>query len=328
MALASMLEADSAFSETNVEKVISRPPEWRKPDVSALLQERLVAFDVQLATTQLPAIEGREAFYEDHGIRYMWLTNSNDVRTLARQAFQDIYWNNDGQIFAIDDRAKTATLERGQLHLWLLTVAPRIGDRGLYSVWERRLVARSEIEWNTESGRPCYPNVDFTEAFRQLVTEQFANSRQRLINAVRHRDQHSDDAARDAWNDIARAIGAPTWSASKPDRCFKAVGVLASVAAGKKMDASGYASNHLTVMFNEFLEDQTCRGWTATLQHIAEIHGHQALLVAASTRAKIRRNLSETQIDLGRRYAGMLDIIFPKSAMSRLGGPPDKFVDV
>ena len=132
--LATMLQADPIFGNVQVEHVISRPPHWRKPDVAATFLDGLVAFDLQLATTQLPAIVAREEFYESHGIRYVWVTCTDDGRHLARQAFQDIYWNNDAQIFGIDARAEAATLASGELHLWALTVAPRLDASGLRSI--------------------------------------------------------------------------------------------------------------------------------------------------------------------------------------------------
>ena len=57
--LATMLQADPVFGNVQVEHVISRPPHWRKPDVAATFLDGLVAFDLQLATTQLPAIVAR-----------------------------------------------------------------------------------------------------------------------------------------------------------------------------------------------------------------------------------------------------------------------------
>ena len=84
----------------------------------------------------------------------------------------------------------------------------------------------------------------------------------------------------------------------------------------------------MTAMFNQFLETDPCRGWTATLQQVATAYGNEDLLSAASTQAKIARNLGEDHPDLQRRYAAMLDIIFPKTALSRLGGPPREIVDV
>ena len=143
--LATMLEADRAFNDIQVENVISRPPHWRKPDVTATFLGNLITFDLQLATTQLPDIVAREDFYEQHNIRYVWVTNSDDAQNLARQAFQDIYWNNNAQIFGLDGRAKSVSIESGELHLWALSVKPRFDARGLRSVWQRQLVPRKKL---------------------------------------------------------------------------------------------------------------------------------------------------------------------------------------
>lgn len=326
--LATMLEADPAFSEVQVEHVISRPPHWRKPDVAATFLDGLVAFDLQLATTQLPAIVAREDFYQSHDIRYVWVTSTDDARNLARQAFQDIYWNNNAQIFGIDARAEAATLASGEIHLWALTVAPRLDAGGLRSVWERRLVRRSDIDWQTPSGRPRFPGADFDTAVRALIETRFAGPRQRLVNAARRSEHTAYQKAGHAWDEIARAVGAPLWDTTEQDRVFKAIGVLATAAAGKKMDASAFTSDQLTAIFNDMLETRACRGWTTALQHIAQAHGHGALLDAASTQKKIARNLTEAHPDLHRRYAVMLDIIFPNSARSRLSSPPSEIEEV
>ncbi len=324
--LASMLEVDAAFSSIMVEQVISRPPHWRKPDVMASFLDGLIAFDLQLATTQLPAIVGREAFYETNDLRYMWVTSTDDPARLALQAFQDIYWNNAAQIFMVDAHAEATTLLLRELHLWVMSVAPRLDNNGLRSVWERRLVARSAIDWGTVSRRPRFSSANFDVAFHNLVTKRFANPKQRLIKAIGQKEHVGE--AECAWDEIAGAVGAPRWAESDTDIIFKAIGVLASAAAGKKMDASRYAPKAMRAMFNQFLETYSCRGWTATLQQVATAHGNAELLSAASTQAKIARNLNGDHPDLQRRYAAMLDIIFPKTVLSRLGGPPSEIVDV
>ena len=324
--LAAMLKADSEFGNVQVEHVISRPPYWRKPDVAATFLDGLAAFDLQLATTQLPTIVAREEFYEFHGIRYVWVTSIDDAYNLARQAFQDIYWNNDAQIFGIDARAEAATRASGEFHLWVLTVAPRLDVSGLRYIWERCLICRSDIDWNTSSGRPRFPGADFNTAVEALIETHFADPRQRLVIAVKN-SEHELEAGH-AWDEIARVAGAPFWVTTKPHRVFKAIGVLATAAAGKKMDASAFSSEQLTAIFNNFLETQACRGWTTALQNIAKTYGYQELLEAASTQKKINRNLTEEHPDLHRRYAVMLDIIFPKSAWSRLTSPPTEIEEV
>ena len=326
--LATMLEADRTFNDIQVEKVISRPPYWRKPDVTATFLDNLIAFDLQLATTQLPDIVARENFYEQHNIRYVWVTSTDDVQNLARQAFQDIYWNNDAQIFGLDARAEGASIENGELHLWALSVVPRFDARGLRSVWECQLVRRSEIDWYVPSGRPRFPGANFDDAVSKLVEGCFADPRKRLINAAGNPEYDAYLKAGRAWDEIAGTVGPPSWADAEPHRPFKAIGALSSAEAAKKMDASGYSPQNLTSIFNSFLEAKSCRGWTAALVHIATVYEHLDLLDTASTQKKIARNLAEEHPDLMRNYAAILDIIFPKSARSRLTGPPAEIVEV
>ena len=165
-------------------------------------------------------------------------------------------------------------------------------------------------------------------ALRALMESHFEGPRRRLIRAVQRPGHEAHQDAGRAWDEIASKVGAPFWSMTEPDRAFKAFGVLATAAAGRKMDASAFSSEQLTSIFNDLLETQACRGWTAALQHIATTHGQGHLLEPASTRKKIARNLAEEHPDLHRRYAVMLDIIFPKCARSRLSGPPSEIVDV
>ena len=326
--LATMLEADQAFNDIQIEHVISRPPHWRKPDVTATFLSKLIAFDLQLATTQLPDIVARENFYEQHNIRYVWVTNSDDAQNLARQAFQDIYWSNNAQIFGLDEHANSASVESGELHLWALSVRPRFDASGLRAVWERQLVRRSDIDWHTQSGRPWYPGENFDDAVSKIIESRFTGPRKRLIIAARHPESDTSLKAGRAWDEIAGAVGAPLWADAQLHRPFKAIGVLSTAAAGKKMDATKFAPQDFTSIFNNFLEAKSCRGWTAALVHIARVYENLDLLEAASTKKKIARNLAEEHPDLMRHYTAMLDIIFPKSARSRLTGSPTEIVEV
>lgn len=334
MILANMLDVDPAFSNVQVEEVISRPPDWRKPDVMASFLNGIVAFDLQLATTQLPAIVARERFYEQNGIRYVWVTSTDDSRKLALQSFQDTYWKNGGQIFGVDTHAETISLQNKKLYLKALTVMPRFDARGLRSVWERCLVDRDKINWNIPSGRPRFLGADYDAAFRSLVENRFADPRRRLILAVQRPKEDVTPSseiiayklAGNAWDEIARKVGAPLWTSAEQDQAFKAIGVLASAAAGKKMDYSNY--DNLVSIFNNMLEPRTSRGWTSALIGIAEAHGHTQLLSSDSTQRKIQRNLEEGHPDLSRKYTAILDILFPKSARSRVSGPPSEIEDV
>ena len=98
------------------------------------------------------------------------------------------------------------------------------------------------------------------------------------------------------------------------------VGQLSMMSCCKKMGSSRYASNHLPAMFNNFLERY--RGWTSALLEVARAYNQEQLLSRESTTKKIQRNLDEHHPDFRLQYRAMLDVVFPKSALSRLSGSP------
>ena len=366
--LALMLEADPAFDNVTIECVVQRPYGWRKPDVSAKFCGREVAFDLQLSTTQLPEIVARQNFYEQSGIYYMWVTRSNDPLRLFSQAFQDIYWKkNSGQIFAIDSQAEAISLEKRILHIWALTVMPRLKRAGWSNVWERRLVSRDDIEWDTPSGRPICSGADYSVAALELSERHFHDTRRQLIRAVKRPDPEefegipdtqyeqldslygakfidemgnrhtrekewderiAEKKAAKAWNEIARKFGSPLWKEARQDKLFRAIGILASIALNKKMDSSRFRPDQMTAILNNFLEWPEYKGWTSALQCVAKAYGRENLLDRDSTQRKIRRNLDEKPPDMDRRYAPVLNVLFPTSAFFRVVGPPIEIEDI
>lgn len=319
--LAEMLVADPSFSGVSVEKVVSRAGRWCKPDVSAELAGRLVAFDVQLATTQIGAIERRESFYEENGIRYMWLVDALDVPKLGHQAFQDIYWNNYGQVFGLDEEAHEVSIKAGVAHLRVLAVAPRLTAKGIEWAWGARLVPHTAMDWNTPSGRPRHPPSDPVALFLERVSPAFDGARTWLLGAVQNRKYELRVETEINWDHIAQRVGVPLWAQAFEDQAFKAVGVLSTACEARKMDASRYSASNLVAIFNEFLQHEACRGWAVALEQIADSYGHAGLLSRDTTQAKLHTARGGNHADMARRYAAMLDVLFPKSLMKRRQTP-------
>lgn len=324
--LEEMLRYDPEFQGIQPRPVISLGSERRRPDVSATLDGVRIAFDLQLGTTGHADIVARERFYNKNRIRFMLITDRLDPEELARQPFQDIYWNSQCQIFVIDGHNLAISRIHTELHLWVYSVRPRLGKYGLYTVWERCHVDRSGIEWNAASGRPICPRKNFSEVAHELVRKQFYEPTRSFVNALNRRDNDAESKAGVAWDEIATRISGFMWNVAQDDDVFKAFGVLSTVAAGMKMDSSRYPENALISIINNFLERHP--NWTPVLTIIADSYGHQKLISRKSTQIKIRRNLETIDINYSKKYEKMLDIVFPKSVLARLSGPPTTIVDV
>ncbi len=133
-----ILELDSETAEMGV-----TPERYTKgsdgryafPDVfAASWQGAGAAFEIQLATTQLPTITRREDFYSENGIRLCWIV-SGDVAQLERRAFKDIYLRNDGQVFAVDGEVLSAARAAGAPRFRLMRLLPGPIRKGLAPIW-------------------------------------------------------------------------------------------------------------------------------------------------------------------------------------------------
>jgi hypothetical protein len=85
----------------------------RKPDVRCEFGERALAIELQLSSTQLPIIIGRENFYKENSRFLLWITWQFETLPLqnVRTACQDIYFSHNQNIFSIDDETIKISLE-------------------------------------------------------------------------------------------------------------------------------------------------------------------------------------------------------------------------
>ena len=100
-AIAQTLRSDPNAKDVLVERRINGPDgRFRIPDIQCTWGGKRVVFEVQLSTTFLPIIIGREKFYESNGIYIIWV-----FREFNESAFtsKDIYYNNKTQLLVFQD---------------------------------------------------------------------------------------------------------------------------------------------------------------------------------------------------------------------------------
>ena len=319
--LAEMLTADPAYSDIAVEKVCSHAGGWRKPDVSAGWFGGQVAFDIQLATTHLPVITAREAFYHEVATCFVWLVGTDYVDRLSAQAFQDIYWNNHGQILAVDAEARDRSIATEKLHFWVYSVQPTLEHGQIVNVWQRQLLPATALKWN-DTGRPYDPKRTYNVQFSKIVGQHFGEMAAALSEAVTGNDSIADLDAGRAWRTLAEQMPLPSFEEAQSDMVFRAIGVLNTAKTGEKQDASRYGWRHLDRIFEKFLQHPACRGWSRTLSLVATAYGYHGLLETETIQTRLARNRTEDHPDFGRKYALLLAILFPVLAQQLVGSVP------
>lgn len=130
-----------------VEKSIIADGKLRRPDVQVNYNGRNLVFEIQLASTQLPIIVGREKFYQKNGHSLIWVTwNFNpEARNQQLSSISDILYSHNNNLFSLDNEVIHESITK---RVFMLRSFWKHGTG-----WESKTVTLSELTWPS-SGLP------------------------------------------------------------------------------------------------------------------------------------------------------------------------------
>ena len=160
--IARALEQDERFQGTKVEKsAVLGDRHSTQPDVFSIYGNRQLALELQLSTTQVPIIEGREAYNKSHGIFTIWVFHDFEkFRELATS--EDIYVVNFFNAFELDGEAIAETKNTGVLHLKAWWRSPESAAARDQQSWVSKLVSIHDLHWH-DGAKKAYA-FDFLRA--------------------------------------------------------------------------------------------------------------------------------------------------------------------
>lgn len=152
--IAESLRCDPRFSEVKVESILKSQDRaaWRKPDVQAIYDGIPVAFEIQLSTTFLRVIAERRAFYLREGGLLVWIFKSFE-EDRARLTQEDIFYNNNRNLFLASEETLKASREAGSLILDCRWAEPFLNLSKVETRWNGRLTAFNELAIEREKQR-------------------------------------------------------------------------------------------------------------------------------------------------------------------------------
>lgn len=144
--VAESLRCDPRFSDVVVETRWngSDGSAWRKPDVSAIYEGTRIAFEIQLSTTFLRVIADRRNFYLNEGGLLCWIFKSYD-EDHARLTQEDVFYNNNRNLFIANKGSLDASREAGELILDCRWAVPSIASGQMVHRWDSALTRFSEL---------------------------------------------------------------------------------------------------------------------------------------------------------------------------------------
>lgn len=145
--IADLLRDDQQVRDVQIETRITGENGFRKPDVNAFFEDKRIAFEIQLAHTQLPIIINRETFYKNENVFLLWLTWNFDQQALEHipQTFKDVYTCHHKNLFSVDEE----TLVQSAYRKTFLIRAHVYSDEG----WQNKIMALGDLIW-PETGLP------------------------------------------------------------------------------------------------------------------------------------------------------------------------------
>jgi competence CoiA-like predicted nuclease len=176
--IAESLERDPRFSCVQIEQTWkgAEKNERRRPDVCAVYDGRLpVAFEVQLSTTFLRVMAERRNFYLKEGGLLFWVFKSFDAQD-ARMTQQDVFFNNNRNIFLAGEETLQASLECGSLMLQGHWHRPMIERGQIHWVPERKMVRFDEITFDLLGQRAFYFDADAARIDAERKQRTLANA--------------------------------------------------------------------------------------------------------------------------------------------------------
>lgn len=285
------------------------------------------AFEIQLATTQLPNIVRREDFYAANGIRLVWVVDSSNWQS-DRRAFKDIYLRNDGQILGLDDEVMAEARKVGAPRFKLHRLLPGAVSEQFSPMWKTKIISPEDLNWGTAGSRPRSIHASYDAYLNRLVErdKELAGARDNFYKALEINDHATAEII---WNKVATRFGGMQWDAlGSPYDLMAAFGALATL---RRNEITVQTRIHLSDMPNLInsllLEPVKRRRWSHAFRLLADVV-RPGLLKVESIARKCERNEAEYgAVSPPDMTAGQVfNVFFPEGAFGRLqfsldGGP-------
>lgn len=293
--IADLLRADPQAGEVVVDEYLMGADGRRRPDVRAQYGDLRLAFEIQLATTQIPIIIDREHFYENEGMGLLWLTWQFEAQPFERvpQSFKDIYYSHSKNLFSLDPETVSLSEKRR-------TLVIRVHAHGRGG-WTTAFVTLGDLKW-PGSGLPYALSVaqtwsdDFKERWLALPDSGVALW----------------DARRQLLQEAIETIGLSVSPSNlEADAVPDLLNCLLSFQTGFPV---GSDQSNLAELCNTFLAAKRRHRYAKIFEFAVRRTGNEELLKRSSIRKKLEEALDAEQVSKSLAPARIVRALFPEWA--------------
>jgi hypothetical protein len=283
--IATLLEGDGGTEAGSVviDQYLVADGARRRPDVRAIYDGRPIAFELQLANTQIPIIVGREDFYSENGFRLLWLTWNLDPTARERlpSTFEDIFYSHNKNLFSLDEDVVRMCRERNE---FLLRVFWQVE-----AAWQSKIVRLANLQW-LDNGRahavaPAQPwQTDFLARWLAATDERGTAypENQRLLAELANRVTLDD----------------PTGERLRAEDAESVINCLLSLRDGRPV---GTAQSNLRELLNTFFAAPSRHRYARLVDKFARLVGQEGLLGVPSIANKMEAAKRTAPAQAGQR---------------------------
>lgn len=122
---------------------------WRRPDIAAVRKgtdgiNLKIAFEIQLSSTYLKVIAARREFYLSENALLFWIFK-DATDTDPRQYQDDLFYNNNSNLFMVDENSQCLSREQGRLIFRCCYYEPVLEGVNVKDVWRERFVRFDDL---------------------------------------------------------------------------------------------------------------------------------------------------------------------------------------
>ena len=166
---------------------------WRRPDVKTTFNDKSLVFELQLSTTFLSVIVGREAFYRKHQTFIIWVFAGLDEREDWQKLMEkDIYYAHKRNVFLLDKHAEKLSDEKGELVLHCFWQTPEIINGKVKITWHKKFITLDELTYNTEIYDAYYYNsdkdfYDIADTKQKAIIDNWEKAKEKRWDKIKER---------------------------------------------------------------------------------------------------------------------------------------------
>ena len=303
--IAEKLLQDSRFSEIKIDERFEGVfKDWRKPDVSAVFNQKRIVFELQLSTTFLSVIAERNLFYEGNATYIIWLFD-NKRKNIKSMRFmeKDIFYPNHHNAFFIDEHSNTKNFT-----LLCGYEKPVVNDGRINKIWQTKTIDFSELIFD-----------DNFKAFWFNYEKELENVKIKLINdewslfGEKWQSTQSQDERINAIRELKKSVKVQTEYIND----FELIALLNCLYSIKFKKVIGY--NYLKIIevlhhfFQKDMKSNRHFGDYA-LEAIGVYHAKTTILQEDRTGKFVKKakRYKNTRFILCHKYDMILELLFPE----------------